>query len=157
MGSRSQKRPFCLPCGFESPSALKIRCADKNPCALNSGERGSAVIDFVMIGALLTLLFMSIVQLTLVLHVRNTLVDAAASGARYGTLADRTVMDAEARTSELIETALNGDFAADVTTAERTLDGIRALEVTVRAPMPVVGLIGPGGLMEVTGHAALPK
>ncbi|XAS70789.1 TadE/TadG family type IV pilus assembly protein [Micrococcaceae bacterium Sec5.1] len=110
-----------------------------------------------MIGALLTLLFMSIVQLTLVLHVRNTLVDAAASGARYGTLADRTVMDAEARTSELIETALNGDFAADVTTAERTLDGIRALEVTVRAPMPVVGLIGPGGLMEVTGHAALPK
>jgi len=110
-----------------------------------------------MIGALLTLMFMAIVQLTLVLHVRNTLVDAAASGARYGTLADRTAMDAEARTSELIETALNGDFAADVTTAERNLEGIRALEVTVRAPMPVVGLIGPGGVMEVTGHAALPK
>jgi hypothetical protein len=110
-----------------------------------------------MIGALLTLLFMAIVQLTLILHVRNTLVDAAASGARYGTLADRTAMDAEARTSELIETALNGDFAADVTTAERNLEGIRALEVTVRAPMPVVGLIGPGGVMEVAGHAALPK
>ncbi|WP_416416978.1 TadE family protein [Paenarthrobacter aromaticivorans] len=114
-------------------------------------------MDFVMIGALLTLLFMAIVQLTLVLHVRNTIVDAAASGARYGTLADRTATDAEARTSELIETALNGDFAADVTTAERNLDGIRALEVTVRAPMPVVGLIGPRGVMEVTGHAALPK
>ena len=143
--SRRQNRALCRPCTFQSP------------CALKSGERGSAVIDFVMIAALLTLLFMAIVQLTLVLHVRNTLVDAAASGARYGTLADRTVMDAEARTSELIERALNGDFAADVTTAERSVDGIRALEVTVRAPMPVVGLIGPGGVMEVTGHAALPK
>lgn len=143
--SRRQNRALCRPCTFQSP------------CALKSGERGSAVFDFVMIGALLTLMFMAIVQLTLVLHVRNTLVDAAASGARYGTLADRTAMDAEARTSELIETALNGDFAADVTTAERNLEGIRALEVTVRAPMPVVGLIGPGGVMEVTGHAALPK
>ncbi|BCW49045.1 hypothetical protein J2Y41_002625 [Arthrobacter sp. 1088] len=108
-----------------------------------------------MIAALLTLLFMSIIQLTLVLHVRNTIIDAAASGARYGTLADRTATDAQARTSELIETALNGDFAADVTTVERNLDGIRALEVTVRAPMPLVGLIGPRGVMEVTGHAAL--
>ncbi|WP_309928882.1 pilus assembly protein [Arthrobacter sp. 1088] len=134
---------------------LCLPCTLRRACALKSAERGSAVIDFVMIAALLTLLFMSIIQLTLVLHVRNTIIDAAASGARYGTLADRTATDAQARTSELIETALNGDFAADVTTVERNLDGIRALEVTVRAPMPLVGLIGPRGVMEVTGHAAL--
>jgi hypothetical protein len=114
-------------------------------------------VDFVLVGALLTVFFMAIIQLTLVLHVRNTLIDAAASGAGYGVLADRTPTDAKARTSELIEMTLNGDFAMDVTTAEKTLDGIRALEVTVRAPMPVVGLIGPGGFMEVSGHAALPK
>lgn len=136
---------------------LCLPCTLRRACAPKSAERGSAVIDFVMIAALLTLLFMAIIQLTLVLHVRNTIIDAAASGARYGTLADRTATDAQARTSELIETALNGDFAADVTTAERNLDGIRALEVTVRAPMPVVGLIGPRGVMEVTGHAALPN
>jgi Flp pilus assembly protein TadG len=149
--SRRKYHTLRLSCAFERLRELK------RPDAPNSGERGSAVIDFVLIAALLTLLFMAIVQLTLVLHVRNTIVDAAASGARYGTLADRTETDAEARASELIETALNGDFAADVTTAERNLDGIRALEVTVRAPMPVVGLIGPRGVMEVTGHAALPK
>ena len=51
-------------------------------------------MDFVLIGALLTLLFLAIVQLTLILHVRNTLIDAAASGARYGTLADRNDGDA---------------------------------------------------------------
>lgn len=121
-----------------------------------SSEEGSAVVDFVLVGALLTLLLMSIVQLMLVLHVRNTLIDAAASGARYGALADRTPADARLRTSELIGVALNSDFAGDVATAELSVDGVRALEVIVRAPFPIVGLIGPAGIMEVRGHAALP-
>lgn len=120
-------------------------------------ERGSAAVDFVLVGALLTLFFISIVQLTLVLHVRNTLVDAAASGARYGALSDRTSMDARARTAELIGAALNGDFARDVTSTEVTIEGVRTLEVTVNAPLPVFGLIGPGKLLEVTGHADLPR
>ncbi|MFJ6536278.1 TadE family protein [Paenarthrobacter sp. NPDC091711] len=119
-------------------------------------ERGSAVVDFVLVGALLTLFFISIVQLMLVLHVRNTLIDAAASGARYGALSDRTLMDARARTAELIGGALNSDFARDITSTEITIDGIRTLEVTVRAPLPVVGLIGPGEVLEVKGHADLP-
>ena len=66
----------------------------KNLQHSHDAERGAAVVDFVLIGALLTLLFLAIVQLTLVLHVRNTLIDAAASGARYGTLADRNDGDA---------------------------------------------------------------
>lgn len=119
-------------------------------------ERGSAVVDFVLVGTLLTLLFLSIIQVTLVLHIRNTLIDAAASGARYGSLADRTPADATARASELIGSALDADFPREVTSAEATIDGIRTLEVTVRAPFPLVGLIGPVGLLEVKGHAVLP-
>ncbi|MFK0038890.1 TadE family protein [Paenarthrobacter sp. NPDC090517] len=119
-------------------------------------ERGSAVVDFVLVGALLTLFFMAIVQLTLVLHVRNTLIDAAASGAGYGALSDRTSLDARARTAELIGAALSSDFARDVTSTEITTDGIRTLEVTVRAPLPVVGLIGPAQTLEVKGHADVP-
>lgn len=122
----------------------------------NENERGSAVVDFVLVGALLTLFFMSLVQLMLVLHVRNTLIDAAASGARYGALSDRTFMDARGRTAELIGGALNSDFARDVTATEITIDGLRTLEVTVRAPLPIVGLIGPGDILEVKGHADLP-
>ncbi|MBT2586109.1 TadE family protein [Arthrobacter sp. ISL-95] len=122
----------------------------------DANDRGSAVVDFVLVGALLTLFFMSIVQLMLVLHVRNTLIDAAASGARYGALSDRTFLDARVRTAELIGGALNSDFARDVTSTEITVDGIRTLEVTVRAPLPVVGLIGPGEILEVKGHADLP-
>lgn len=118
-------------------------------------ERGSAVVDFVLVGGLLTMFFLAVIQLTLVLHVRNTLIDAAASGARYGTLADRNAADARDRTGELIGIALNEDFAKDVTTTEVTFQGIRALEVTVRAPLPVIGLIGPREALEVKGHAAI--
>jgi len=118
-------------------------------------EDGSAVVDFVLVGALLTLFFISLIQLMLVLHVRNTLIDAAASGARYGALSDRTAQDARNRTAELIGGALNGDFARDVTSSEITVDGVRTLEITVRAPLPVVGLIGPRESLEVKGHAGL--
>ena len=118
-------------------------------------ERGSAVVDFVLVGSLLTVFFLAIIQLALVLHVRNTLIDAAASGARYGTLADRNAADATERTTQLIGVALSPDFAGDVSAAETTYAGIRTLEVTVRAPLPVIGLIGPRELLEVKGHAAI--
>jgi Flp pilus assembly protein TadG len=118
-------------------------------------ERGAAVVDFVLVGALLTMFFVSIIQLALILHVRNTLIDAAASGARYGTLADRSADDARRRTGELIGTALSADFARDIETREVTFQGLRTLEVTVRAPLPVIGLIGPREGLEVTGHAAI--
>jgi hypothetical protein len=124
--------------------------------AANSGrERGAAVVDFVLVGALLTMFFVSIIQLALILHVRNTLIDAAASGARHGTLADRSADDARHRAGELIGTALNADFARDIETREVVFQGLRTLEVTVKAPLPVIGLIGPRGGLEVTGHAAI--
>lgn len=123
--------------------------------ACSGRERGSAVVDFVMVGALLTTFFLAIIQLTLVLHVRNTLIDAASSGARYGTLADRTAGDAEERAAMLIRTGLNPDFAQDISTSVVTFEGFQTLQVTVRAPLPVIGFIGPRDMLEVTGHAAI--
>lgn len=120
-------------------------------------ERGAATVDFALIGGLLTLIFLAITQLTLVLHVRNTLIDAASSGARYGTLADRSPSDAAARTSSIISDAINSSYAQDVSVDQISRGGSLVLQVTVRAPIPVVGLIGPAGLIEVTGHAALPQ
>ena len=119
------------------------------------GESGSAVADFVMVGGLMAVLALAVVQLTLVLHVRNVLVDAAASGARYGSLADRTPQDARQRATELIARAVGTDYAGDVRVGEAEVAGIRTLEVRVVAPIPVVGLIGPSGSMEVAGHAPL--
>jgi len=115
------------------------------------------VVDFALIGWLLTVIFVAILQLTLVLHVRNTLIDAASSGARYGALADRDPQDAATRTEELIRGSLSETYSSDVTVGQSTLGGVVTLEVVVCAPLPVIGLVGPGGVMEVRGHAVLPS
>jgi hypothetical protein len=119
------------------------------------GQDGSAAVDFVLVGALTVLVFLSVIQLALVLHVRNTVMDAAASGARYGTLADRGPADARQRTVELITQALGPAYAQQVSVGTAAFGGLTTLEVTVSAPFPVIGLIGPGGALQVTGHAAL--
>ena len=106
----------------------------------------------VLIGALPTLLAASVLQLTLPLHVRSTLVDCAAEGARYGAFADRSPQDGAARAAELIAMSLNSSFAQQVTATRTELDGLPVVEVQVTAPLPVLGLVGPSTLT-VSGHA----
>ncbi len=142
-----------MPEGSAGNRCRRRRGPDSGPDP--DAESGSAVVDFVLVGALLTVLFLAVIQLALVLHVHNTAVDAAASGARYGTLADRGPADAKTRTEQLIAAALSPDYAREVTVTEETYLGVRTLKVTVRSPLPMLGLIGPGSAVEVSGHAAL--
>ncbi|OMH35198.1 TadE/TadG family type IV pilus assembly protein [Tersicoccus sp. Bi-70] len=127
---------------------------DTGGSGLRDGERGSAVVDFVLVGAVLTLLAMSIVQLAVIVHVRNTLLDAASSGARYGSLADRTATEGQERARDLVLSSLGPDYAGSVQADESRDGGRRTLRVVITAPMPVLGLIGPSGLLEVQGHAS---
>jgi Flp pilus assembly protein TadG len=116
-------------------------------------EAGSAVVDFTLVGALVTLVFVGVVQLTVALHVRNTLVDCASEGARYGALADRDPAAGAQRTRELIGQDLSAAYAGDVTAGTERFDGLDTVVVRVRAPLPVAGLLGVGRLLEVSGHA----
>jgi len=106
----------------------------------------------VLVGALTTLLFAAVLQLGLVLHVRATLVDCAAEGARYGALADRSPADGAQRTRDLIALSLSPGYARDVTAEATVLDGLDVVRVEVTAPLPVLGLLGPSTL-DVDGHA----
>lgn len=117
-------------------------------------ETGSAPAEFVMVSGLLVLLALGVLQLGLALHVRNTLVDAAAEGARFGALADNTALEGADRARDLITAALGEQYAQDVSTSTGSYLGVPALVVTVRAPLPLVGLLGPPAL-EVAGHAAV--
>lgn len=117
-------------------------------------ERGSAAAEFVLVGALLTVLTLAVMQFALVLHIRNTVLDAAAEGARIAALADSGPSDGVARTVELISTAIGPSFATDVTAEYGTFLGIRSVAVRVRTPLPLVGLFGPERALEVAGHAA---
>ena len=120
-------------------------------------EGGAAVVDFVLVGALLSLIFVSLVQLAVVLHVRNTLIDCAAQGARFGALADRSPADGVARTRELITQDLSARYAADVVADRERVDGLDTVVVRVRAPLPLVGLLGAGRVLTVSGHAQLER
>jgi hypothetical protein len=118
-------------------------------------DHGSAVVEFVLVGTLLTVLTLSVIQLGLVLLIRNTVLDSASEGARYGALADNTIGDGVGRTRDLITTAIGPGYARDITVSRGSYDGYPADIVTVRTPLPLIGLVGiPNGL-EVSGHAAI--
>lgn len=119
------------------------------------GERGAAVPEFVMVAALLTLVALSVMQLGLALHVRNTAVDAAAEGARYAALAGASLDDGAERTRDLLTAALGPGYARGVSAEYADRLGHPATVVTVRAPLPLLGLFGLDDALEVSGHAAV--
>jgi len=119
------------------------------------GDVGAAVPEFVLVSALLTLLFAGVLQLGLALHVRTTLVDCVGEGARFGALADRSPGDGAERARELIRASLPDGYADDVDARYVDVGALATVEVTARAPLPVLGLLGPGGTMTVRGHGAV--
>jgi hypothetical protein len=125
------------------------------PRSVLGDDAGSAIAEFVMVTALLTVLTLSVIQLGLALFIRNTVVDAAAEGALFGALADNSISDGVARATDLITVALGPSYARDVTADTGSYLGHPAVIVTVRAPLPLIGLVGIDGGLEVSGHAAI--
>ena len=118
-------------------------------------ERGSAVAESLLVTVLLVVLVLAVLQLGLALLVRNTAVDAAAEGARHAALFGGTPAAGAERTRQLLATALGDGYADDVEAGVTDRLGHPAVVVTVRAPLPVIGLLGVPGSLEVSGHAAL--
>ena len=116
-------------------------------------DRGSAVVDFVLIGSLVVVLFLALIQLGLALHVRSTATSAASEGARVGARADRTPADGAKRTTALLTQSVSSAYAGQVDAHATVIDGLDVIEVKVIMPLPVIGLIGPAGSVTVLGHA----
>lgn len=117
------------------------------------GQRGSAVVDFVLVLVVLVPVFLGILQLALVLLVRNTLASAASEGARYAATLDHGPAEGEARTRSQIDGAVSGRFAQDVEARPAYVDGAPGVVVVVHATVPALGLGGPGISLTVVGHA----
>ena len=116
-------------------------------------SRGSAVVDFVLVLVVLIPLFLGILQVGLVLLVRNTLANAAVEGARYAASLDRDLAAGEQRTRDQVQGAISGRFAREVDARMVSLDGRPTIEVVVRARVPALGLGGLGVDLEIVGHA----
>lgn len=118
-------------------------------------DRGAAVPEFVLVLALLIPIVVAIMQIALVMHVRNTITAAAATGARTGAGLDVPVGAAADRTRAAIADSIASRFADDVTARHAVVDGVRVVEVTVRADVPALGVVGPALTVEGVGHAVL--
>ena len=116
-------------------------------------ELGSAVVDFVMVGALVITVFVALLQVTLGVYARNVLTDAAGDGARRAALVGGTEAEARQRVQVLSDAALRRGYVDTVTVSRVPSGDLTIVEVTVTAPLPVLGLLVPGGTLRVTGHA----
>jgi len=118
-------------------------------------DAGSATVEFVLVGTLLTLLALSVMQIALAAHVRSTLIDAAAEGARQAALADSSLAAGVERSRDLITTALGPGYARAIEATTSEGEGYPIVVVTVRAPLPLLGLAGLDEGLEVSGRAAI--
>ena len=123
------------------------------PSPRSRAEDGAAVVDFVLVSTLLCLLVAGVLQLAVAVHVRNTLVDCAGEGARVGARVGAGADAAVERTRALVAADLSPSFAVDVEAGREEVDGLDTVVVRVRAPLPVAGLLGPGRVLVVEGHA----
>ena len=120
---------------------------------MSRDERGSAVVDFVMVSMLVVPLFLGILQVGLFLYVRNTVTAAASEGAHYAAVLNREPADGEARTRELVDGVVRNELIDSVTAETVDVDGQPGVLVVVEAHMPPLGLWGPGLKFHVEGHA----
>lgn len=114
------------------------------------GEDGSAVAEFPMVAVLIVMIGLLIVQAAVIVHTRNTLVDAAVQGAHHAALVGSTPQDGAERAEHLIDERFGSGLGAESTAVQDT-DG--TIRVQVAATLPLVGLFGPAGAMTVEGRA----
>lgn len=86
-----------------------------------STERGSAVVEYTLVGTLLIFVFLGVVQVGLILHARNVLVANAAEGARAAAVRDGTLASGEQECADLVHQALSRAVA----TGTRPCQGTR--------------------------------
>ena len=116
-------------------------------------QRGAAVVDFVLVLLVLVPLFLGILQVALVLLVRNSLASAASEGARLSATADRGPGDGAALAREQVAQTIGGRYAQDVRVRRVLVDGAPGVEVTMHARVPALGIGGPAVELDVSGHA----
>ncbi len=79
--------------------------AERPDIPTDDGERGSAVVDFVMVSMLIVALLLAVLQVAVYVHVRNVVTASAQQGARYAANADVDSAAGAPRTVEVVAQA----------------------------------------------------
>ncbi|WP_019148356.1 hypothetical protein [Timonella senegalensis] len=115
-------------------------------------EQGSAVVGFAYTSALLTLLFLSLLQVAFIMHTRVVLIDIAGEGARAAGRHGSSLAQGESHARELL-TQVPGEHT--VSSRVSSHQGFRIVEMTVQGTLPVIGAFGVSNGLSVTGRGVV--
>jgi Flp pilus assembly protein TadG len=105
------------------------------------GDRGAAVVEFVLVSVPLLFLLLIVLQVAAYLHLRNVVVASAAEGARYGANADRPSVDGGPFAQQVLGRGLSARAAAGircVAAEEAGAGGTVLVAVRCQGSMPTV-------------------
>jgi Flp pilus assembly protein TadG len=123
----------------------------------DDGERGSAVVDFVLVSLLIVALLLAVLQVAVYAHVRNVVTASAQEGARYAANADVDSSYGAARTVEIVGRATSQQTASGLicTSAEEPdPTGLTLVVVHCSGGVPTVfAALGNLLPLDVTGRA----
>ena len=118
-------------------------------------ERGSAVVEHVLVLALLLVIALGVVQVTLLVHARAVAVASAAEGARAAAGIGGSPVDAGAAAERLLEGSLGAAYADGLhcTGSDDRSAGVDEVQVVCTGPVPL-RVLGLGDVtIRVVGHA----
>lgn len=124
-------------------------------------DAGSAPVEFVLVGSLVVFLFLGILQLGLLLHMRNVVVSSASEAARTAANADQTCADARDRFRELIADSLSSRVSDGIRPPigcgpdEDRASGATLVRVDVDVDLPLVFLPFGSVSVSATGRAVV--
>ena len=130
------------------------RACGERPAA-EGADSGSAVAEFALVASLLALILAGALQIGLVIHVRNTVIDSAIAGARQASLADQSPRDGQRLTADLIRVSIGERYAQKVTVSTSRRGQVEIVDVSVSTPLPVLGLWGPAEAWQLHGRSVV--
>lgn len=113
-------------------------------------EDGAAVAEFPLVSVLIILIALAVIQAALILHTRNTLIDAAVQGAHHAALVGSTPEAGAARAEALVDDRFGSSLGAQ---ASAVLEEDGTIRVRIEATLPLAGLLGPSAGLQVEGRA----
>ncbi len=116
-------------------------------------ERGSAPVEFMLVGVLLAAVAVTVLQIAFFAHIRAVAIDSAIAGAAHAALADTTDSEGVIRATTLVSSGVAASLVQSVTVAPGELNGKPIVSITIELGVP---MIGPWLILaetDVTGRA----
>ena len=117
-------------------------------------DRGAAVVEFVLVGSLVVFLFLGVLQVGLLLHMRNVVVSSASEAVHVAARADGSCRDGTVRFDQLVRETLSDGVADGVRrpiACAPDPDTTGVLRLRVEVDLPLVFL--PFGSVGVSATA----